>query len=111
MEDTQSLVDSLITWTGTLVPDRDRATKLERDLRDAVADGTLDPNQPLTRSALDAVEAVCHRTARHLTLDLHDQPGRTRSAPARLGAGTPRGGGRPSGLRAQRTAAGGRELR
>ena len=74
MEDTQSLVDSLITWTGTLVPDRDRAARLEDQLRNAVADGTLDPKQPLTQSALDAVQAVCHRTARHLTLDLPDQP-------------------------------------
>ena len=75
MEDIQSLVDSLVTWTGRLVPDRDRAGELERRLRGALTAGTLDPAQPVTRSALDAVEVVCHRTARHLTFDLHDQPG------------------------------------
>jgi len=75
MENTQSLVDGLITWTDRLVPDRDRAGELARQLRGALADGTLHPNQPVTRSTLDAVEAVCHRTARHLTLELHEQPG------------------------------------
>jgi len=73
MEDIQTLVDSLIIWTGRLVPDRDRADDLERHLHSAMAEGTLDPNQPVTRPALDAVEAVCHRTARHLTFDLHDR--------------------------------------
>ncbi len=85
MEDTQSLVDAIITWTGTLLPDRDRAAELERQLRCAVADGTLDPNQRLCRPALDAVEVVCHRTARHLTFDLHDQP----AAPDREAPGWP----------------------
>jgi C-terminal processing protease CtpA/Prc len=75
MEEIQSLVDSLITWTGRLVPDRDRADELERGLRGALVDGTLAPAQPVTRDALDAVEAVCHRTARHLTFDLQEQPG------------------------------------
>jgi C-terminal processing protease CtpA/Prc len=73
MESTQSLVESLITWTGTLLPDQDRVSELERRLRGALADGTLEPN-PLCRSTLDSVEAVCHRLARHLTLELHDQP-------------------------------------
>ncbi|HSU36143.1 MAG TPA: S41 family peptidase [Propionibacteriaceae bacterium] len=75
MEDTQSLVEALITWTGRLMPDRDRAAELERNLRSASADGTLDSHQPVSRSVVDAVETVCHRTARHLTFDLHDQPG------------------------------------
>ena len=75
MEDTQSLVDSLIIWAGRLVPDRDRTAELERGLRTALADGTLNPAQPVSRDSLDAVEVVCHRTARHLTFDLHEQPG------------------------------------
>jgi C-terminal processing protease CtpA/Prc len=74
MENIQSLVDSLITWTGRLVPDRDRADELERGLRAVLVDGTLDPAHPVARDALNAVETVCHRTARHLTFDLHDEP-------------------------------------
>jgi C-terminal processing protease CtpA/Prc len=78
-----SLVESLIRWTGELVPQPARSAELERNLRDWLAGHQ--PATPVTRSVLADVEAVCHRTARHLTMDLHDEA----TEPDRVAPGWP----------------------
>lgn len=73
METTQTLLDSLVVWSERLVPDPVRAAELVTNLR--TDDGPWgDPAQPVTSAVLRAVEEVCHRTARHLTLELHADP-------------------------------------
>ena len=66
-EDLGLLVEGLVSWTDRLVPDPHRARTLAQDLRQYGAEAG--PDTPLTREVLTDVEQVCHRTARHLTLD------------------------------------------
>ncbi len=64
-----TLIDGIIRWSRRLIPDRERAERLADDLlaetwRHASHAG------PITEQTLREVETVCHRTARHLTLEL-----------------------------------------
>lgn len=74
MENVRTLVDALANWASRLVPDPDRARRLNRDLSELVDSQALDPVSPLTPEVLSVVEASCHRTARHLTLQWHPEP-------------------------------------
>ncbi len=68
VETRASLVDGIVLWVRRLVPDPDRAERLADDLLAAfpAADG---PGKPVTERTLRDIEEVCHRTARHLTLE------------------------------------------
>ena len=64
-----TLIDGIIRWARRLIPDRERAERLADDLlaetwRHASHAG------PISEQTLREVETVCHRTARHLTLEL-----------------------------------------
>ena len=71
LETRATLIDGIVGWGRRLVPDRERAERLAADLLSATA-ATQDRGHgtPLTERTLRDVEAVCHRTARHLTLEL-----------------------------------------
>jgi|GEM_PF-4755019 len=63
-----TVIAGIARWGRRLIPDRDRAEGLADDLHSATA-GT-DHGTPVTDRTLREIEAVCHRTARHLTLEL-----------------------------------------
>ncbi len=64
-----ALLDGIVRWGRRLIPDRDRAERLAADLL-GVTEPAADAGRenPITERDLRDVEAVCHRTARHLTL-------------------------------------------
>jgi hypothetical protein len=66
-----TLAAGIARWGRRLIPDRDRAERLADDLYSA-APTNEEPGQggTVTDRTLRQVEAVCHRTARHLTLEL-----------------------------------------
>ncbi|MET0864527.1 MAG: S41 family peptidase [Nakamurella sp.] len=70
-ETTGTLVDGIVSWARRLIPDPERAERLAGDLQStfaATAAGSF--GTPVTERALRDIESVCHRTARHLTLEL-----------------------------------------
>ncbi len=71
MENLRDIVSSLARWGKQLMPDPDRAERLHGDLL-ALGDEASDPTVPVSPELLALVEETCHRTARHLTLELHD---------------------------------------
>lgn len=71
MESVGTLVEGIGTWAGRLMPDAGRGRRVRNDLTELVGPTGLDPATLLTPDILAAVEACCHRTARHLTLELH----------------------------------------
>jgi C-terminal processing protease CtpA/Prc len=73
METLRDLIDGLVRWTGLLMPDANRARQLTGDLTTMQA--SIDPAAQLSTELVTAVERTCHRTARHLTLALHEEPG------------------------------------
>ncbi len=65
------LIAGIVRWVQRLVPDRDRADQLVLDLQSMTWDSDHQGDRgPITEQTVRAVEAVCHRTARHLTLEL-----------------------------------------
>lgn len=66
-----TLVAGIARWGRRLIPDPDRAERLADDLYSATPT-TEEPDHgtAVTDRILRDVEAVCHRTARHLTLEL-----------------------------------------
>ena len=71
LETRASLIDGIIRWVRRLVPDPERAERLADDLLCATAaPENPDHPAPVTERTLREVEEVCHRTARHLTLEL-----------------------------------------
>lgn len=68
-ETRQSLIDQIVRWGRRLIPDRERAERLADDLLSAFG-STTGEGGPVTEQTLRDIEAVCHRTARHLTLQL-----------------------------------------
>lgn len=68
-ETRQSLIDQIVRWGRRLIPDRERAERLADDLLSA-SGSTAGEGGPVTEQTLRDIEAVCHRTARHLTLQL-----------------------------------------
>jgi hypothetical protein len=64
-----SLVDGIIRWGRRLIPDRDRAERLADDLMSSFSGGERDATG-ITDEVVRQVESVCHRTARHLTLEV-----------------------------------------
>jgi len=66
-----ALLDGIARWGRRLIPDPDRADRLAADLL-GVTEPTPDAGRdtPITEKVLGDVEAVCHRPARHLTLEL-----------------------------------------
>lgn len=73
-ETTLELIDGIMRWGRRLIPDRERAERLADDLLSsaALSAASACPGKgaPITERTLRDVEAVCHRTARHLTLEL-----------------------------------------
>ncbi len=67
-ESRQTLIDGIAAWGRRLIPDRARAERLAADLLSETWPMT-DADAPVTEQTLRDVEAVCHRTARHLTLE------------------------------------------
>lgn len=74
MESVRTLVQGIGTWADRLMPDPGRARRLRDDLTELVGPAGIDPATALTPDVLAAVEGCCHRTARHLTLELHPEP-------------------------------------
>lgn len=71
-ETRSTLVDGIVRWGRRLIPDPQRAERLADDLLAADARlGNMVSRTPLTEETLRQVEVVCHRTARHLTLEMH----------------------------------------
>ena len=70
VENRAALIDAIIRWVRRLIPDTDRAERLTADLHDAFPAQPHADDAPITDRTLREVEAVCHRTARHLTLEL-----------------------------------------
>jgi C-terminal processing protease CtpA/Prc len=81
VETVRTLVDALGRWADRLMPDPDRARRLQQDLAQLIAGDGLDEATPLTPEVVSTVEAIGHRTARHLTLQLHPEPGRPDAEP------------------------------
>lgn len=61
------LAAGIARWGRRLIPDPERAERLADDLR---ADAAETGGRPVDEHMLGQLEAVCHRTARHLTLEL-----------------------------------------
>lgn len=75
-ESRATLIAGIVRWVQRLVPDGDRADRLAQDLQSATWDADDHGDRgAITEQTVRAVEAVCHRTARHLTLEL-TTPGR-----------------------------------
>ena len=68
LESRQTLIDGIAAWGRRLIPDRERAERLAADLRSETWPTDVDGS--VTAQTLRDIEAVCHRTARHLTLEL-----------------------------------------
>ena len=70
MEDFTTVIDGIVRWSRRLIPDPQRAERLAGDLHrfrdEAVKRLTA---QPFDATMLQEIESVCHRTARHLTLE------------------------------------------
>jgi len=75
VETRTSLIDGIVHWVRRLIPDLARAERLAEDLRSAFP-AADDAGDALTERTLRDIETVCHRTARHLTLEF-----RPRAAP------------------------------
>ena len=71
-----AVIDGIASWARRLIPDPARAERLVRDLHSAFPatseppGGSPDEDSPVTAQTLRDIETVCHRTARHLTLEL-----------------------------------------
>jgi C-terminal processing protease CtpA/Prc len=76
-----TLVDALADWTERLMPDPARARRLRSDLGQLLGPTGTTPSTPLSAEVLATVERTCHRTARHLTLTLHDEDRRPDTHP------------------------------
>jgi len=69
IETRQTLIEAIVGWGRRLIPDRARAERLATDLMSA-AWPTGETDSPPTEQTLRDIEGICHRTARHLTLEL-----------------------------------------
>jgi|SRR6478735_12043989 len=70
MEDFTALIDGIVRWSRRLIPDPERAERLAGDLHQFRDEAVKRPTaQPFDETMLREIESVCHRTARHLTLE------------------------------------------